>query len=647
MNYLLVSLLISVVTVLVVPIIGAILSGDKIGDLFPPLIALTVVYFLVVWFGLWRWSIGFYGPAPFFWAITLGLFLGGFASDFDSSKSPGWLSDTLAILYIVYAVGGGIMSSDVIKAEKKAKLIGKVEVVKEIPSSLQLADPTHVCLVSCEMAENSMQAALSSFKVSEDVISGSRYEIGELKKQFVDNELWWIAPMEFRDYFTWKKDKQVPGYLRVSAENPTAIAQAVQYNKQGKEIHVKYLNSACFGNRAKRYLRYNGYATAILREFTFEVDDDWNPYYVVSVVERKTAFTGYDYLGVILFDLQSGKLQYITNEELSTDPRWRWIDRGAAFKVVKYQVGKWGLYANSNWWYYIMQGDKSQKPGGVWHFVRGNGENSDHSFFLTDMVSIPGSEDQSPALTGFMMTDSRSGKAYFYKMNGVTEDEARLAASALWADYPGVTVADAVPYNIDGQLTYVIPMVKNLQYAGTSLVSVKNQKICAMGLNFNQALVKYRIAVVNAEAVRTVPNEGDLETMEVTGKVASVGMPVMIDGQQCFFFTIEGINKSFQAAYSSANLTLPYLEPGNTVRIKYLDTKEPVIVCSELELSDMKFNDENPNQARYLENQKTAKEELKRVSNIQETGDIVESDEFKNVDPDELKKLIKKEDGKK
>jgi len=124
-------------------------------------------------------------------------------------------------------------------------------------------------------------------------------------------------------------------------------------------------------------------------------------------------------------------------------------------------------------------------------------------------------------------------------------------------------------------------------------------------------------------------------------------MPVMIEGQQCFFFTIEGIGKSFQAAYSSANLTLPYLEPGDTVRIKYLDTKEPVIVCSELELSDMKFEDENPNQARYLENQKTAKKELERISDIQETEDIIGSDEFKNVDPDELKKLIKREEGKK
>ncbi|MCX6797850.1 MAG: hypothetical protein NTX66_01345 [Candidatus Falkowbacteria bacterium] len=614
MNYPLIAFLVSLGTVFVLPMIGTLLykeSNKGRAALATGIVAL--MYFFVLWLGLWYYNSGLYGPSPLFWSITIGLILGAIFggwhsadADEDEFFNPSFgLGAILAAAYILYALGGWIMSSDWQRYDDKAHLFGKVEIVKDVSTSLQPADPAHICLVSDSMAENSVHTALSNFKVAAGVVPGSRYKIGEGTKQFVDGQLWWIFPVEFDGYFKWKQDKQVPGYLRVSAEDPTAQPQAVQFNKKGEEIHVKYLNSACYELMAVRYLRHNGYAKSIFGEFTYEVDDDWNPFYVAPLIERTTAFTGYVYTGIVLLDIQSGKFQHISKEELASNPKWHWIDRGADLEILQYQLSKWGQYDHSTFWDNFWHGDKVQKSDGDWYLVY----SGNRCFFLTDMTS--NSSDQ--ALTGFAIFEGATGRAIFYSAVGVTAKNASQAASSLWANYPGTKVAELVPYNIDGHMTYVVPMIKNKQFMGVSLICMYDKNICAMGTTFDRALAKYRMAIDGAGHNRTVPNGGkEIIKLEISGEISEVGMPIMIDQQQYFFFMLKGVNKSFEIPYNNANLSVPYLKAGKNVRLTYTDTKEPVIICDELEIIGLKFSNENPNQARYVVNQGVSKKEVEK-----------------------------------
>lgn len=638
MNYPLIAFLVSFVTVFVMPMIGTVISKNSDGKATAiNCFIASLVYFVILWIWLWGESGGFYGPTPYFFPISIGLIIGAVVAGLTNNDFalPSITPVILVIIYIVAAGGVSFFSTDMFKANDKMRLIGDVKIIEDVSSTLQPADPAHICLVSDTMAENNVHAALSQFKVKDNVIAGSRYAIGRGVKQFVDGQLWWIFPVEFQDdYFKWKQDKQVPGFLRVSAEDPQANPQAVQYNKQGEEIHIKYLNSACYEYQAERYLRHQGYFTSILDEFTFEVDDNWNPYYVVSVIERTTGYGGYRYQGIVLMDLQTGKNEFITKEDLDLNPKWHWIDRGAPTDVLKYQVGKWGEYANSTWGYNFWHNDKSQQSGGDWYLVY----SGNRCYFLTDMTS----KNKDNALTGFMISEGASGKTIFYKAVGVTAKNASLAALALWGNYPGTSVAELVPYNIDGHMTYVAPMIKNKQYMGVSLVCMYDKNICAMGTTFDRALAKYRMSIDNAGHNRTVPNGGEeTKKLEIVGEIGEVGMPVIIDQQQYFFFTIKNIDKSFEIPYSNSSLAVPYLKSGKQVRLTYTETNEPVIICDELEIVGLNFSDKNPAQARYLSNQELVKKEVGRVDKIQQTQELINSDQMKSVDPAALKEFLK------
>jgi hypothetical protein len=639
MSYPVIAFLVSFVTVFVVPLVGTVIDKDSDGKATAINCFLaSLVYAIILWICLWGEAGGFYGPTPYFWSISIGLVIGAVVAGItnDDFSVPSIIPVVLIVIYLVVAGGVGFFSADMFRADDKMRLIGDVKIVEDVSSTLQPADPAHICLVSDSMAENNVHVALSQFKVKDGVIAGSRYVIGKGTKQFIDGQLWWVFPVEFQDYFKWKQDKQVPGFLRVSAEDPQANPQAVQYNKKGEEIHIKYLNSACYEYQAERYLRHQGYFTSILDEFTFEVDDDWNPYYVVSVIERTTGYGGYRYKGIVLMDLQTGKNEFISKEDLDSNQKWHWIDRGAPEDVLRYQIEKWGEYANSTWGYNFWHDDKSQKSGGDWYLVY----SGNRCYFLTDMTS----KNKDDALTGFTISEGASGKTIFYKAVGVTVKNASLAAIALWANYPGTEVAELVPYNIDGHMTYVAPMIKNKQYMGVSLVCMYDKNICAMGTTFDRALAKYRMSIDNAGHNRTVPNGGEeTKKLEIIGEIGEVGMPVIIDQQQYFFFTVKNIDKSFEIPYSSSSLAVPYLKSGKQVRVTYTETEEPVIICDELEIIGLKFSDKNPTQARYLSNQEIVKKEVGRVEKIQQTQELINSDQMKNVDPEALKEFLKQQ----
>lgn len=636
--YYLISLLVAFGSIFLPSLIGALIAGENKKTPILMGFSVSLVYSSLLYWIHWSNVTGIYGPAPLFVSVLFGAIIGAIIGGTFSGSAKGAIPGiVVAAGYFIYtAIFVWIFNqSDMFHASEKAALL-KVKASTEVSEMLEPTDPAFICLVADTTAKIKANAALSKFKVAGDVVPGSRYDIGEPTKQYVDGQLWWVFPLEFKGYFKWKQDKQVPGYLRVSAQDPYQDAQVVQYNKNGEEIHIKYLNSACYEYRADRYLRYNGFMGKILHDWTFEVDDNWNPYYTVSVVERTTGYSGYKTVGVVVLNLQSGEKKYYPNNEAPN-----WVDRIQPLYVVDYQTKKWGEYAHAGWWYNVWHNDKSQEPTPGWYLTY---DTKGNCHWFSGFTS-PNKKDQ--ALTGIILVNSRTGEAVFYKTSGVTEQLSYKTAQSLWSNFRGYEPVEMVPYNIYGQLTYVIPTIFQGQFKGVSLVSLNNLDINSRGNTLEEALSNYRAMLAKAPGAAFAPAGGVLQTVTLDGRVSLAGQAMLQGQQQIFPFILVGVPKIFQTVYSYESPEAPFVAVGQNVRITYLETNEKVITCQTFDIKAITLSDQSPAQARYLEKKSEAKQEFDRVGTEERRDIILQSDRLKKADPKELEQFLKQQEQKK
>lgn len=636
MNYLTLALIVSFGSVMMSVITWTFIAQKKYGKTLCVGTVASIIYSLLLWWALWRTSTGVYGPTPLALPIIIGLIIGAIVSVITNEGkaiAPGIVGAVLILLYIfIFPVLGG--ETDWLTSQSKARLIGEVVIINgDLASVIEPADFAHLCEVPGNRANKAAQAALSSFKVTGKAIPGSRYEIGHPTIQYVDGQLWYIYPLNFRGWLKWRSDPQIPGFLRVSAEDSHAEAQAVQHNKQGEEIHIKYHNTACFEFNAERHLRTNGYMTTILKDWTFEVDDDWNPYYTVSILERIHGWTSYKVKGIVALNLQTGE-----HEKYSIDELPSWVDRATPLPVLDNQISKWGEYRNSGWWRAMFKHDQSHKPTDGWYMVY---DNKTKSCKWYSGFTSWNKEDQ--ALTGFILADTRTGKTTYYETKGVTEDEIFQAGDALWSESDGVKPTEIVPYNIHGMLTYFMPMTQNNQLVGFSLVDITNT-FKARGTTVEAALDRYAEVVSIGNQKKSIPGGGQMKTVSISGVIRSCNLLGLINEKAVYGFTIDGINKKiFKTSYSSRNPEVAAITKGDEITITYLDTKEKVITCRTFDILSLDLSAENPEQARYEENRKTTDSETSRVNKIDDAGTILKGVDPTKVDPEALKKFIEEQ----
>ena len=636
MSYFLMAMIVAFGALFIPAFLGSMITKKHIGRTVTLAGIASVLYGLVLWFLYWSGVYGVYGPTPFLASIVIGCIFAGVLAYFAEGEETKAIIPAFAIAagYLLYMmiVVLVISQSDMFNSTGKAKLIGEVEIVTDLEKTMKPADTSHICLVSRGMAKVAAQNALSKFKVSDDVIPGSRYEIGHETRQYVDGQVWWIFPVEFQGWLKWKQDKQVPGYLRVSAEDPFAEGQAVQVNKLGEEISIEYLNSACFEYQAERYLRNNGFMGTILKDWTFEADDNWNPYYTVSIVERTYGYFGYKTVGVLVFNLQTGEFKVEKMDELPS-----WIDRATPLDVIDYNVDKWGEYSKEGWWYCLWHDDKSQEQTEGWYLTY---DAEGGCQWFTGFTSKSTSDE---ALTGFMVANARTGKAKFFKATGVVEAVAYKTAKSLWSNYEGYTPTVLAPYNIYSVLTYVIPMEYAGQFKGVSLVSMQNVNIKAKGETLEEALSNYRACMAEAGQNRLTPSGGEMKVVQLEGEIDRIGKSMMRGKRQVFPFTLKGVSKIFEAVYGYDTPKVSFMKPGDKVVVIYIETLEQVITCKEFDIPMIVLTDESPAQAQYLESQKEVNAETERIEKHDKKQRILKGDDIKDVDPDALEKFIKEQ----
>ena len=190
-----------------------------------------------------------------------------------------------------------ISSSPIIYSKEYHSLL-KITEQKEFNTSDILFDQSQARFVDQDLASRSASELLGQVRGM-----GSRYNVGKMSIQKINDELRWIAPFEHSGFFKWVDNSTTPGYVNVSI-NQYSDAYMTNDNSD-----INYgVKGFYFNSYLPRYLYQNGYSTTLLEDFTFEVDDTGRAFWVVSIIEPQIGVSGKIATGVVVVDAKSGEI---------------------------------------------------------------------------------------------------------------------------------------------------------------------------------------------------------------------------------------------------------------------------------------------------------------------------------------------------
>lgn len=446
------------------------------------------------------------------------------------------------IVAVLVVVAINVYSNPIFHSQAYYDLIGEVQEF-DYKTEMPNLDDTKIPVVDQKLAEK-----LGDKVLGNDIGLGSQYTVGEYYFVTTADDLAWVAPLEPLTFFKWFQNKEgAPGYVYVSATNPNDV-RLVKQNSNNEDIKVKYSNSSFFMSNIERYAYFMGNYNTPMTDFSFEIDDLGNPYWVISTYAPTIGFSGYDTSGVIVIDAQTGERNYYT--DINETPEW--VERVEPEAIIDQQINYWGLYKNG-WLNSVLAQDEviTQTEGHSYVFVEGE------PYYYSGLTSITSDE----STVGFMLVNLRSGNAEFYKINGATETAAQASAEGQVQQF-SYTASFPLLMNLYEKPTYFMTLkdqdglVKQYAY-----VSVENYNVVGVGSSVEDAKKSYYDSLkannVNVEDTRLGSDK--------TGTIERINK---IDAY--YYVKINGDANIYKVG---AELS-PYLvlsQPGDTVTFKFIE----------------------------------------------------------------------------
>ncbi len=538
----------------------------------------------LVQLGIHLWlmpTVGFFYPGMWLSLVLAGLIGAGLAFIVNQSASGFTSPAVILILFFVISIPS---SCEIFHAKKYQSLIGNVS-VKNFTDEIPPVKLDEIRLVSKNTAYVLAKKVLG--KTKDGTVLGSQLEIDEDSAaiQEVNGQLWWIFPLDFAGFFKWRNRAAIPGYIRVNAQDPTKEAELIDVDQMtGKKFSLQYTRKAYFGKWLDRYI-YFRYPFMNQEDCTFEVNDDWQPYYVVSVTKPLIGFSGYQTDGVILADPQTGEIRHLQGDEIP-----QWVDRVKPLHLTITQVTNWGEYVNG-WWnsHFAMKDVKvptSHSYGKDMWFIKFK----DKKYWFTGLTSAS-SKDQS--LVGAIMVETRSGNATFYAINGTDESGVVQAVDAsLGADSSRWSPTQPIPYNVFGVPTWVLPIVSNEGiYQKVALVDMNNINTIVSEKSIGRAVEKYReiLARHHVKGDAEVVNEKGLRRIGPV-RVLRVGNAVS-GGNKTFYLLVEGYDARLFSSSGETDQTrvITLVKPEDRVFIKFFPSDSQVISIESITVNGLGF----------------------------------------------------------
>jgi hypothetical protein len=432
--------------------------------------------------------------------------------------------------------------------------------VKEKKTTVEATDVKHIPTVPIETARYAADKEMGK------LANSSYYQVGELSRQKINNEEFWVAPLQYKGFFSSRNAKFIPGYIKISAEDKDKPAELVDTYK------LLYTPSSFFGKRLERMVR-DKFPQDIILGTSFEPNDEGKPFYIVAVGHFNNFRAGSIVDGAVIVDPQTGG---ITKYKLSEMPAFVDfvipINLASAYNEwqATYKHGLWNSWFGHTDVNDVTQWNTGEEVIGVFGPDGGMYWFSDHS--------TPGSN----SLVGYTLMNGRTGEyTYYTGSRGMSNGKAALDAVHNTFKKDVWTGTNPVLYNIYGSDTWYIPVVDaNGLLRKIALVNGGNTQILAYGDTKQDALNAYKLKLSmsknsNNNAPTTVSN-----LKELTGKVIRVGV-VQMETNQVIEILLENSDKVFtvnpqQSIYSS------FVQEGDIVKVGYADTDEIIVSIEQL-----------------------------------------------------------------
>ena len=427
-------------------------------------------------------------------------------------------------------------------------------------------DVSPVSVDKIRIVDKDMAVKLGEKKVGEIPAIGSISKVGEYSIQSVKGELYWVAPLVHRDIVKWITNLDgTNGYIMVSATNPQDV-RLVQ-NINGKQIKIVYQEEAYFLQDLHRHIYLNGVVNYGMTEFNFEIDDEGNPYWVVSLYEHSIGYGGANAVGTAVVDAQSGEVKVYSIEDTP-----KWVDRIQPENFIVQQIKDWGLYVNG-FLNSVISEEGVLLPSEGTSLVYGN---DGRSYWYTGITSS-GSDEST---VGFMLVDSRTKESKLYMQTGATETAAMTTAEGkvqekeYQATFP-------VMYNILGKPTYVLGLKDKAGLVKmVAFVSVEDYSIIGLGETKEDAYKNYKEVLESEGNDISLDKNEDLQKIE--GTVSRINQDVK-SGNTTYYITLKDNNQLIFTGTSKVSTELPITMVGDKVSISYDKTDSSIINIAEFD----------------------------------------------------------------
>jgi len=486
-------------------------------------------------------------------------------NNFSNSRSTlaegAAISGVIAIIVVLFMglVVNGIIVVATTWFDGNAKSLAALPIVEKEPSTSVLppTDVRHIVLVTQAVAAFKGQQVLG--QNGKNLGSKYHFEQTQYTLQSVKQHLYWIAPLVYNNIFANLGNYDTPAFVAVDAENPDAQPQI----RDGYHLH--YVPNALLNQDLLRHVYLSGYTYGILSDPTLEVNDDWQPFYTISVLQPTHGFTGNALREVLLVDPQSGAITKYTPKDVPT-----WVDRVVPADLVSDYLGWWGLYSSAPWFNPSGAGQQNtaNSPELVYNSV-------DQPVWLVPMTSSARTDNSS---TGIMLFDTKNNQAKFYPLAGIGIGDTVVSTfEKNPVNLQHYSVTSTQLYSIFGQPTWVgIFTQTNSQgdtFQAVALLDAHslNGGDVQMAPTLNQALSLYQQwQATNTHGTSNGnPNPGSTQG-SVSGKVIRVA-PTSSTNGTVYYIWIEGQSSIFTAPLSLSPL-LPLVQPGDIVTATYAGT---------------------------------------------------------------------------
>lgn len=433
-----------------------------------------------------------------------------------------------------------VLSSPIISWGAYRDQLGEPE-FKEFSNDVQAVDMSQVPIIDKDLAWN-----LADKKLGERPSLGSQVRLGEPTIQMVNGKLLWALPLQHSGFFKWITNLSgSAGYITVSATNMNDVQYVDSYK-------VKIQPYSYLLHDLTRNVRFTAAPFTGITDYSFELDDSGQPYWVVSTYKNQRGFALPEATGAIIVNASTG-----TKEEFSIEELPDWVDRVQPEAFVLNQITNQGSYVHG----IFNFADKDKfRPSAGHNIVYNNG----NCYLFTGLTSV----GQDESAIGFVMVDMVTKQPVRYQINGATETLGQRSAQGK-VQHLAYTASFPIIINMDGQPTYFMTLKDNAglikQYA---FVSVTNYSSVGVGESIGDAMRDYAQVLRNDSSSISLGNMGTAQS--ATGKIVRISAE-QAQNAVLYKMIVDSMPDMIFVSESSISQELAITRDGDEVTVEYSD----------------------------------------------------------------------------